>query len=877
MVSRKTQEALDHLEKSLRKGNAQVTKEAFQHVVGASDNAHSVADALAAMLLRLYKDLETTPLVAFAQWLTRHPAQEITKPAMKQVEASLQAMQQWRKTLRDMQEETLAQQIRSRVRGRDVGEAARLAAQFLRRGPTAKAKVRLCAQLGAVLGSLNADRNRAESVLARVVDHAAKLGLEDAHVQTMRDTFRQTHTNQSLSELSQQETQWNRIHVQAVVQLMRFLPGGQGGAKVTDEQVEKFYQSVHAIMAAYYCDSKLLDFLEVVRLLQEFCPREEGVAGPVAGVEDVAFMRMRPADKLTSVRALRQLGQVEKINGTVLKCAKSDSEPRDLAVLIRFMGGLSSPCFQSFLAEVLKDRKSGKLESVVVESLGRIGDPQSQRLLVERLDRLTKIRVIDPPLERRIAIVIAALGRIARHPKTSEIERNTITLHVFRRLPKNRNLGFAALQDLCSYKPGSLSPEVRKLMMQHLVANLWSQDMASKLQPGDPTQKSEMGFREGLVQILVSAGQENLPLFLEEAEKRSMQFSGAYMAVGEALAKMGDERALPLLETMMGVSLRVDPESIPGHMREVYYDAAQDKHVPLTRDKICLSLLYAIRDACGRKGMAYLRALTSRIKNKELPNPGNESMNFLAATILGKDNDEVAVAGKKDVELPALTEDDLVVEGSESLPEQAASSRPRMDDPLRKLEKDILGRGLLGVKMPKRISAIQEVAARKEVEGVQALCKALVDDEKVVHMAADTALAQFLNKDDEQTFRLSVYEVLEAMRKAPDKEIGVLQKLLVRLGVEEEPLKDILLRFIDTESDERMKMRLSATYKMAEDAFIRNGGDFSRSASGAGAAGGGQEHQKVLQLKRDYFAQRKAWIAGGKQGPPPKPPEGVEI
>jgi len=106
-----------------------------------------------------------------------------------------------------------------------VPAATQTAVKILKSATTEPARVQLSKQVGAILGSLNNDRPRADQVLAALERHLKSLDLDASHYQAMQESYRQVQANLSLSELATNEMQWNRMHTEAVVTLMRSLPG----------------------------------------------------------------------------------------------------------------------------------------------------------------------------------------------------------------------------------------------------------------------------------------------------------------------------------------------------------------------------------------------------------------------------------------------------------------------------------------------------------------------------------------------------------------------------------------------------------------------------------------------------------------------------
>jgi HEAT repeat protein len=900
------QNFLRNLVNSLREGKLHAATIAYQQLEALTANPTQYGPAIGKLLVQLHDDYQTGILDAFALWLENYPSRELADIALDAVKPKLNKMRQWRRILRDIRLESVSRRIRSEVRGRDVSAATRSALELIQMSSHGQNRSHAARQIGAILGSLNVDRVRSEQVMAALESHPKNTGFGPDDIAAMRESYAAAQNSQSMSEVSQMEMQWDRMHTDAVVELMRFLPGRIATGQPGPEDEKKLLDAFQEVLAAWFSDSENLNFADVARLFSEFCPADERVTGPVEGIEDVAFLRMGFADKTCSVRALRKLGEHDRLVSLVLELARQPMELKSVERLVRLMGGLSSPRFAPFLAQLLENKKLERIEAAIVDALGRVGDPGSLKLLQTKLVEYCGARLIDPPLERKLSAVVAGLGRIARHPRTTLDERNAIVRHAFTVIPhQNRALGKMALQHFLTFNPSSLAADIQKQAIHHIIANLWSMDTQSKLAKGNPNQRTELGFREMLVDIIVNLGKHNLGPLLVEAETRVMQYSGAYFAMAEALGRIGDARALPFLERMLMNTFRADESAIPEHMRETFYDAARDAHVPIGRDKIAHAICYAIRKTCGKKGVELLIQFARRIQRKELDTPGPDTASFLGAILSGDsipglppvDMSEGETLAPEFSEVDAESFDVAWEKEGEAEKRAPATRRDRQDEPTQSLIKDIRGGGLFKTRIERRISAIQEVAARRDPEAVQSLVETLDDMDVVVRAAAQTALRELINPFDKETiYHYSLSQFFEALRKAPETRRKAATEFLLQLNPERQPTQKIILKIVEGEKNENIRMTIAEAFRLSAEKRKAAAAAQSRildvqmpdGASGDELAPGGGEKTILsnvdprnmsasdkLELRKRYFADRQAWIKGGKQGPEPKPPAGV--
>ncbi|MBN1865661.1 HEAT repeat domain-containing protein [Candidatus Sumerlaeota bacterium] len=878
---------LERLEEALQHGKATAASHVFQELVGEAPDLEELGRDIARVLAALYEDFRMGAFVSFASWLGNHPAEEVAEPALASVQPYMDTLAKWRKQLADIAGERMARELREQVRSRDLGAATASAQRIIERGSGDKEQMQMAWHLGSVLGTLDHDRPRAQKVIENL-ERALGSNVKPALFQAIRQSYQTSQTNLTLSEMGQRELQWNMIHTSTVAELIRSLPGLEATGELLAQDQEKAYRAFHALVAAYFSDEKRFSFLDVARILQEFCPADPRETGPVEGVEDVAFQKMNAAQKLASVRTLRRLGQKDQLAEAVIEAMKQNPSGRAARILLQLMGGLSNPRFAPYLMAALKsEKKESPILGLMIDALGRIGDDKSLSFLEALYADFCRARVIDPPTRRRIGHCLAALGRIARNPSTPPERRAEIVVKTLKTLPDDRPLQQTAVMSLCAYDPASLPREVQRIAIRLIVGGLWTMDARHREAKGDQNQRTELGFREGLVDVLSSMGSGALPMLIEEAEKHVMHYSGAFMAIGETLSKIGDERAEPLIRKMVTNALITDESKIPEQMRETFYDSTQDRNRPLSRDKVIHSLLYAAYNACGEAGRNLLFEIGGRIQKGEFGPIGGETEGFVREMLMRRK----LAADDSQREKP-LSADDLAA---------AFAARPRQKDPLKNLIADIRGKGLFGVRVSRRIAAIQEVAARNSQEAVPALVEQLHCREMVIRAAAETALLAILRSNEsESLYGVILYDILEMLRKASEARAKVIVSFLGRLQPEREPVKALLLRFVQTESSEKLKNRVADVFRVASvreiatmEAYHQSVQTREKQLSQEGAeneepdavgepktpvprpsAERFSETQK-LALRQQYFAERRAWIESGKQGPEPRRPPGV--
>ncbi|HNY26346.1 MAG TPA: hypothetical protein PKH31_03090 [Candidatus Sumerlaeota bacterium] len=932
---------LEIVDQALRAGKVQAATLAFHELAGQTSDPERFAQDLAHVLNHLFDDFVLHPLKQFLIWLRNHPAREMVEAALEPLEHALEGIAEWQKLLQQVAGERVAREIRTQVRARDLNLATSLAMRFLsdiRDETQREGRIR---QLGIILGSMVQDRPRSETVVAQLGKQFRSIGYTAEHLDQLQETLATTHSRMSLTEMGEQERQWTLLYNEAVVTLVRRLPGPGGPASPQPADEQRFFDALRSVVAACFLNAEHQEqeesdacFIDLARILREFCPADERPTGTIEGIEAAAFLRLPPADKLISVRTIRRLGQNLRFCKTLLHTTERHrNRAREFEILLTLMGGLSNSVFAPCMAQVLEDESHKRIHDTIIDALGRIGDMRSLGALQKLFVSLCQARLIDPPTRNRLADCMASMGRIARHPGTSEEQRNQIVGGVFKALPSDRPTSRIAIQTLCSWNPGGLSTDVRRLIIPRAIDILWTVDAHSKLAKGNLAQKTELGSREQIATVLINMGTANLPLLIEEAEKRLIQYSGAYLALAEILTKIGDSRSLPLLQKMLLITLKTDDSATPEHLRESYFDGATNDFKPLSRDKIAHAIVFAIHKAGGPEGLRILNHFTQRIKSHEFDPPGGETMELLAKflvsagplTPLGGPDSPVASSPNRprpQMEVRPLGEPVDFNPFGESSPSgplppgpgffgetefgQMPVSRPpaaapaprveeprraREDEPLKSLLKDIQGKGLFGVKIERRVSAIQEVGARRDPEALPALCEALEAKDRILASSAETAILEIVNpRAPLPEFRNSLFALFECMRGQRGLHVRAISQLIDRLRPEREPVKGLLLSFIEVETEDRLRKDVADLFRIANERLSRSGQSVSLGAApppasggtAAGSGGGGtpasqgpKTQAEMLEAKRQYFAARKAWIAGGKRDPEPPRPPGV--
>ncbi len=665
--------------------------------------AAEAADSVAA----LYDRFKVAAVHEFCSEMEMDLPEPIANAIDRRMKTRIERTKYWLGELPGITQERLARECRRAIVTRDYKEAARLGAAMLEMAEDQEGIVRQARYLALALATLYHDRDRVPQVIGQI----AKCG--------GRATAGARHISEQFAILSRQtgqdafdagERQWRQRLTEAVVRMQAALPGPMEADSPTPEQVEKFTVECMGILRAGLAQGQIEHFVDALILILDYCPSDPSRIANVAGVEDRMFTKLGPRAKLTAVRAIGGLGQNPVLRKGILELARAPEGRGRLQLLTGIMGGLRHEDFFPQLQAWYERTDVEREEELIVDALGRIANPEATEILVKKL-RLCVKRIADPANERRAYVLLTALGRLARGRGIDAATRNRIVRRVMELVENEaRNLSFTAASEMFSMKLDDLDPDLKAMAARKIVAALWSAAPAGVA--------ADNSWRAPMVAALKKFDASVLNDILDEAARHASRYCGAMGAFAEALQAIGDERAVPILESMARIAFNhVEDPRASQMFREKVRDLATDQLVDLDRDDLISTLLYTLLKIGGEGGRRVVLDFTDQVQAGRFESPGPQTTKILLDTKL------------KHGSLDAVSRRARPVEVDERELKQAMSR----------------AKGGLFTSQKNQIAAIAALGRMRSPESVPVLVAQLGNRSPLVSGAAYSALVAFMH------------------------------------------------------------------------------------------------------------------------------------
>lgn len=838
------------------------------------------ADALAKAIQHAYLHFAVLPVHIFLRGASEALGAELGESIKGHFEKPLQRTEAWRQILRAMGRERYARELRSLIRGKQLKEAAsrvRFMIELTREDENPQSVI---GYLGTTLGTLDHDQELVDGLIRGIAKSPEAFGLDSQLVIALDDARKKQFARSAAIALEGREREFTRVATQSIVDLRNRLSTELAVGEPTEEETAEFFEELHAAFRAYFAIGRADGLLDIITLLVELTPRDRRTIGPLVASEERLFLSLNPRQRLVCVRALRRLGEIPRLVGLLNKYARTPTAEPYLIPIIEVMGGLGSREFYEVIVNKYQDSSFADPRFSCIDALGRIQNEAAADLLIKRFGTLLRARPFDPPKRREAEAICTALGRVARSRGVSVERRNEITAQIVALIPpSDTQMGFRAARDLFAFQPQNLDQRLIDWAMERVVQALWSQDQRPEFARAAEGMRAMLGFRQEIVDLGILLGNAGQEAFLRSVEPNASRFSGAFLAVAEILEKIGDERALTVLKKLILTAWMSSEEGGSKYYQETYYDTASATVKPLTRDKIIHALLYTAGRIGGAAGRRYLVETAHQVRSKQLDMPGDETGSFLMQHLMehGREVAEEQVEDRTGAE----------------------SAEPAGDNPYAKAHpKEIMdalrGRYLMAnAKRTKKVPAIQELARRRHVDALEVLVEQLAEKDSIIRLAAETALQEFSAPGARPaTITLLGQILLDRLNKSNGYEREAVRDLIHKINPRREPLRSLIVDAFNTEPEGTpLKGELSAIVRREKLFGAEGAGKEERGDAGAGdmsdfVFSGSTDSDKAepqvqekklspLEIKRQYFLARKAWVDSGKKGEPPSPPEGI--
>ncbi|MCE5230237.1 hypothetical protein LLG95_11655 [bacterium] len=589
------------------------------------DQMDRIAADAADMVAAVYDRFRVEPVHAFCADMELDLPEPIANAIERRLKQPIERTKFWLGELPGITQERLARECRRSIVTRDYKEAGRLGAAMLELAGNQEELVQQARYLSLALATLYHDRDRVPQIIGLIAKSGGKA---TAGARFISEHFAAISRQTGQSAFETGEREWRQRLTQAIVHMQSWLPGPMEADEPTPEQVERFAGECMAILRASLAHGRIELFIDALTVIYDYCPSDPSRIANAAGVEDRIFTRLGPRAKLCAVRAMVSLGQNPTLRKGVLELARAPEGGKNrLQLLAGIMGGLRHEDFFEQLRAWYEKTDVEREEELIVDALGRIANPDAGEILTKRLQHCIR-RIADPANERRAYVLLTGLGRLARGRGLDARTRNQIVRRVMELVENEaRQLSFTAASEMFSMKLDDLDPDLRALAARKVVAALWS------AAPAGAT--ADSGWRVPMVNALKKFGPEALPDMLDEATKHATRFSGAMGSFAEALQAIGDERAVPLLESMTRIAITyVEDPKQSQIFREKVRDIATDKLVDLDRDDLVNTHLYTLLKIGGDAGRGVVLDFADQVQAGRIVSPGDSTTKILLDTKL---------------------------------------------------------------------------------------------------------------------------------------------------------------------------------------------------------------------------------------------------
>lgn len=815
-----------------------------------------LAKAMTQHLLKLYGDYHVRPVHDFAKLLEASLPKPVAEAMMKALGDRIRRTRHWEKELEALTRERLTREACAAVTTSKPRIALARLSSLIGRATSDKDAKRLATSCVRALASMRFDSKRGAAIINELgkLPEVTRLGLD------LEATFAKTvkaHQGLAFEESDRDSTQ---SLDDAIIRVREVCPHNAQAGEPSPEDLKAFTAEIAAIFRAGLMrrpddESKPLlpsdDFIDALKIAFDFCPADAAKVDSVSKAEQRIFIHLGGRAKLTVVRSLAKLGENPQLQRPLIELAQSPAGKDRVTLIAGVMGGLRSQAFSPALKAMLKGSKEWRDQKAVIETMGRIGGPDSSDLILGLLETAVK-KSANPEYTRKAQFHLEALARIVRAKDTDPARRNEIVRRVVKSVKKgDARLALTAADVLFQVNLKQLDLELRNWAAQIITRTMFRRDAGDQI---NDAKKYPGGFREPLAGVLRRLGKDCLPVMLAEAESHASTFNGALSVFAEVLQKIGDESALPVLESMIRTSLmHQESEGKDLLLDEKVLDVASGEMRDLDRDDITHTLIYTVEEIGGDRGAALIVGVASQVQSGQFAPPGDRTISILAKFKLKVGNlDEVVHAA----------------------PEREVVSDKEFNKALGR------AKGGLFKKNASQIQALSVLGRAGRPEGVRLILRCLGDSESMVASAAETALAQFVTPPPpKEQFEPFVMALLEDPKLLKGNSLERMLKVIEKSFPRSKPYETIFNKHIAIEiEDGELAHRLKGA--MAPKVNNANGPSKAKD-QGDDASGDGprvtlaETKLKLMEAKRAYFKARKQWIADGKKGSEPKPPPGV--
>jgi HEAT repeat protein len=720
---------------------------------------------------------------------------------------------------------------------------------------------RRCQLLGTVLGSLDNNPKEAKHLWGMVEDQWATWKIPPELKKTVTDALEIRRTSAYNRRIDMSENEWTRMLTEAAMALRGELPPTSQLGEPTEEDYRKFFQVVKSLIESAITSPKQIAVADALWILVEYTPREQTETAKRAGIEAHIYNTLGPRARTVVDEAMTRLAQVEPILNAILAAAEKPPFARYRDMALSLMASIRWQGFAKSALKTLDEKKLVAHHPEAIVAVGACAGDEALETLCGILKTASRGKVIDGNERRLVIATFNAMGRVIQRSEVSDARLSGVVKRAIKCIPDDDSrLQLAIASRLCLSRIGDLEPTLREWAIERFIDALWRPDTTPDFaRPTDVDQirNRPLGQRQGVVNALIRVGPLALPYLHRFLMSDRARIGGAYVAVAEILGKIASPESVAPLEAMLrNALLSSDGELSSAYTEEQHFDAHAGRMVALEREHIVGSILAALRTIGSPAAIERLWHVRDQIADGHLPNFGREATEALSDLPPRR---------------PVAEEAPPPLPGAEDV--RASEPRPPVIEgpPTEELIADLGGGGFLGFGASKarvkRIAALQALAQRLDPEAIEPMIASLGDKDPMVRASARTALAAYAASSAPMPLRQTLASfVVDEICDGKSKSREGLLALLGDINTDAEPWAPRLQTLREGEPSGAIRAALAHIDR----ARGKVTGEESRPETPKGVV------VDKIQLKSEYLAARRAWIAGGKQGPPPDPPEGLE-
>lgn len=758
--------------------------------------------------------------------------------------------QTWDEKVVEVHRERIARELRDLTRARRTAEAQQHIREMLDFAADEDLRAQQAKYVGAVLGTVVNQQQEAKELIGWMVREAAKLRLAHHTMEQAVAAYQQRTAAMMSVRPEAVEVEWTRRLIAVETDMRAGMPDKNKMGE-PDEATLRDVGDVFRSIARVPLSRDHRYFADVVTLFEDFSPGAISDTAKAAGVESRSFSVLGFMAKKAVLLTYQDLGRKDRFVAAYLSWLQKAMGTGMAHKGIAVGGLLRTEKLAPILVKCYKEKGHEEARPAIAEALGDIGSPEAVEVLRLDLREAARHAERDPEAQRHAMRLLTALGKIVRSPRTSAEVRGSLAHFATEVIPhSNTRLALRAAREVVSYKAEELRSSDRQWAVRALVAALWMDDESASFAKGPEREVSLLGFRHPIAEALKALSGTELPAMIAEFEKFSMRYGAAYMAAAEVLEKTGSPDALRVLEQMLMNSLRGD-DAGNKYQKEFYWDSAQQARVELSKDKVVSPIVYAIGKIGGEEAKRILVGVQQQVQSGRITLPGEETARFLqqfAGMVAGP-------AGRSETDA-ALPQAD---------PAEVAQ-----------LVKAITGSYLLTGAEKRRIAKITALSRLGQLtppKALEAVVAQLGDKDAMVAAAAVTTLGLYAAMDKPRSLQsATVGALLQATgSKDPAVRLGV-GKSLREIGLGRPDVRaaaEAWMRDTRDHDSRRLLQDLLRGVSGSSAAVVLPPADAPAAGGAAPPPPGGRT---ALDAKREYMEARRAWIAGGKKGPPPESP-----